>query len=77
MKYFEKHFSLRVHRKNGTSKLLLGVTDNSPKVGSVKQIKVGKDEVLNVKVVDYPRGDEPAEAIEVVCDPALSAAVDC
>jgi hypothetical protein len=23
------------------------------------------DELLNVKVVDYPRGDEPAEAIEV------------
>jgi hypothetical protein len=29
------------------------------------QIKLAKDELLNVKVVDYPRGDEPAEAIEV------------
>jgi hypothetical protein len=27
------------------------------------QIKLAKDEFLNVKVVDYPRGDEPAEAM--------------
>jgi hypothetical protein len=65
MKYFEKHFSLRVHRKNGTSKLLLGITGSPPKVGSVKKIKLGKDKVLKVNVVDHPRGDEPAEAIEV------------
>jgi hypothetical protein len=29
------------------------------------EIKVAKDEVLKVKVVDHPRRDEPAEAIEV------------
>jgi len=61
----EKHFSLRIHRRNGTSKLLLGVTGHPPKIGSLKQIKVAQDEVLTIKVVDHPRRDEPAEAIEV------------
>ena len=61
----EKHFSLRIHRRNGTSKLLLGVTGHPPKIGSLKQIKVAQDEVLTIKVVDHPRRDEQAEAIEV------------
>jgi hypothetical protein len=53
---------LRVHRKDSTSKLLLGVTGP---VGSLVQITVAKDEVLTVKIVDHPRRDEPAEAVEV------------
>jgi len=65
MKYVEKHFTLRIHRRDGTSKLLLGVTGHPPKIGSLKQIKVAQDEVLTIKVVDHPRRDEPAEAIEV------------
>jgi hypothetical protein len=65
MKYVEKHFTLRIHRRDGTSKLLLGVTGSPPKIGSIKEIKVAKEEVLKVKVVDPPRRDEPAEAIEV------------
>jgi hypothetical protein len=65
MKYVEKHFTLRIHRRDGTSKLLLGVTGNPPKIGSIKEIKVAKDEVLKVKVVNHPRREEPAEAIEV------------
>jgi len=65
MKYVEKHFTLRIHRRDGTSKLLLGVTGDPPKIGSLKQIKVAQDEVLTIKVVDHPRRDEPAEAIEV------------
>jgi hypothetical protein len=65
MKNIEKHFPLRIHRKDGTSKLLLGVTGSPRTVGSVMHIKLAKDELLNVKVVDYPCGDEPAEAIEV------------
>jgi len=65
MKYVEKHFSLRICRRDGTSKLLLGVTGIPPKVGSIKTIKVAKDETLKVMVVDHPRRDEPAEAIEV------------
>ena len=63
MKYVEKHFTLRSHRRDGTSKLLLGVTGHPPKIGSLKQIKVAQDEVLTIKVVDHPRRDEPAEAI--------------
>ena len=65
MKYIEKHFTLRIHRKDGTAKLLLGVTGSPPKIGAVKEIKVAKEAVLKVKVVDHPRRDEPAEAIEV------------
>jgi hypothetical protein len=65
MKYVEKHFTLRIHRKDGTSKLLLGVTGSPPKVGSIKTVRVARDEVLKVKMVDHPRRDEPAEAIEV------------
>jgi hypothetical protein len=65
MKYVEKHFTLRIRRKDGTSKLILGVTGSPPKIGSVKEIKVAKDAVLKVKVVDHPRRNEPAEAIEV------------
>jgi hypothetical protein len=62
MKYLETHYTLRVHRKDSTSKLLLGVTGP---VGSLVQITVAKDEVLTVKIVDHPRRDEPAEAVEV------------
>ena len=40
MKYVEKHFTLRIHRRDGTSKLLLGVSGIAPKVGSIKTIKV-------------------------------------
>jgi hypothetical protein len=66
MKYLETHYTLRVHRRDGTSKLLLGVTGHPPrKVGSLVQITVAKDEVLTVKIVDHPRSDEPAEAVEV------------
>jgi len=65
MKYIEKHFCLRIHRRDGTSKLLLGVTGHPPKIGSLKQIKVAQDEVLTIKVVDHPRDEKPAEAIEL------------
>jgi hypothetical protein len=65
MKYLETHYTLRVHRRDGTSKLLLGVTGHPRKVGSLVQITVAKDEVLTVKIVDHPRRDEPAEAVEV------------
>jgi hypothetical protein len=65
MRYVEKHFTLRVHRRDGTSKLLLGVIGSPPKVGSIKTIRVAKDEVLKVQIVDQPRREEPAEAIEL------------
>ena len=65
MKYLETHYTLRVHRRDGTSKLLLGVTGHPRRVGSLVQITVAKNEVLTVKIVDHPRRDEPAEAVEV------------
>jgi len=49
MKYLEKHYPLRVHRRDGTSKLLLGVTGNPRKIGSLLQIKVAEDEVRRSK----------------------------
>jgi hypothetical protein len=65
MKYVEKHFSLRIRRRDGTSKLLLGSIGKPPEIGALKEIKVTEDEVLTVKIVDHPRDDKPAEAIEV------------
>jgi hypothetical protein len=65
MKYVEKHFALRIHRGDGSSKLLLGVIGSPPKAGSLKQIKVAKNQVLMVEITAEPRGEEPAEAIEV------------
>jgi hypothetical protein len=64
MKYVEKHFSLRVHRRDGTSKLLLGVKGSPRKIGSLIEIALGTSEVLKVRMVEHPRRDEPAEAIE-------------
>jgi hypothetical protein len=65
MKYVEKHFSLRIRRTDGTSKLLLGVTGSPPKVGWRILIRVGRNEWVTAKMVDHPRGEKPAEAIEV------------
>jgi hypothetical protein len=65
MKYVEKRYSLRVHRRNGTSKLLLGVTGRPPKVGSIMEIRVAQHEVLKVRLMEHPCHEEPAEAIEV------------
>jgi hypothetical protein len=70
MAYVEKHFSLRVHRRNGTSKLLLGITGSPPRIGSIKQVRVAKDEVLVVRIVKHPNTDEPAEGIEVSQSPS-------
>jgi hypothetical protein len=64
MKYVEKHFTLRVHRSNGTSKLLLGI-NGSPRIGSIKRVRVAEDEVLTVRIVKDPNTHEPAEAVEV------------
>jgi hypothetical protein len=66
MKYVEKNFSLRLHRRDGTSKLLLGVTGRPPKIGSFMLIRVAKHEFVTAKMVNHPRGEEPAEAMEEV-----------
>jgi len=49
MKYVEKSFALRIHRQDGTSKLLLGVTGSPPKIGSLMHIRVAGDELLRSK----------------------------
>ena len=61
MKYVEKRYSLRVYRRNGTAKLLLGVTGRPPKVGSIMQLRVAEHEVLKVRLMEHPRREEPAE----------------
>lgn len=66
VKYVEKHYSLRLHRIDGTSKLLLGVTGIPPKIGSLMLIRVGRDEFVTAKLLHSPRDDEPAEAMEEV-----------
>jgi hypothetical protein len=66
MKYVEKNFALRLHRRDGTSKLLLGVTGSPPKIGSLVQIRVARGEVVTAKLLHHPRGEEPAEAMEEV-----------
>jgi len=66
MKYVEKRFALRIYRRDGTSKLLLGVTGSPPKIGWIREIRMTAREVLKVKMVNYPRRDEPAEALEVL-----------
>jgi hypothetical protein len=66
MKYVEKSFALRIHRKDGTSKLLLGVTGSPPKIGSLMHIRAAGDELVMIKMVDHPRGDKPVKAIELV-----------
>jgi hypothetical protein len=43
--YAEKHFTLRIHRRDGTSKLLLGVSGKPPEIGAIKEIKVTEDAV--------------------------------
>jgi hypothetical protein len=66
MKHVEKHFSLRLHRRDGTSKLLLGVTGIPPKIPSLMLIKVGRDKFVTAKLMHHPRGEEPAETMEEV-----------
>jgi hypothetical protein len=65
MKYLEKHYTLRIHRRDGTSKLLLGVKGNPRKLGSIMEIRLTMNELLKVKMVNHPDRGEPATAIEV------------
>ena len=70
MKYVEKRFALRLDRRDGTLKLLLGVSGSPPKLGSLMQIRVAWDEVVTAKMVDHPHGEEPAEEVVQQGDPA-------
>ena len=64
-RYIEKSFTLRVHKKDGTAKLVAGVT-GGVNIGKVIKIPVGKDELLVAKITAPPEAlDEPWEAIQV------------
>jgi hypothetical protein len=56
---------LRIYRRDGTSKLLLGVSGQNRKIGSIMEFKLARDQTLKAKLVDLARGDEPAKAIEL------------
>jgi hypothetical protein len=65
MKHVEKHYTLRIQRRNGTSKLLLGVTASPRKIGASMQIRLPGNELVTVRIVNHAGRDEPAEAIEI------------
>ena len=64
-KYVEKSFSLRLHKTDGTAKLLAGLS-GGVYIGKLIKIPVGKDDVLVAKITAKPKAlDEPWEATEV------------
>jgi hypothetical protein len=64
MKYVEKHYALRVHRRDAPQSYFSGL--RSPrKIGSLIEVALGTNEVLKVRMVEHPRRDEAAEAIEL------------
>jgi hypothetical protein len=64
-KYIEKNFSLRVRKKDGRAKLVVGVIGVA-NLGKVIKIPVGKDDVLMAKIIAKPKTlDEPWEAKEI------------
>jgi hypothetical protein len=64
-KYVEKIFSVRVKKKDGTSKLLNGV-HGTPIVGAVIKVPVGNGQLLIAKITVEPRSTgKPAQAEEI------------
>jgi hypothetical protein len=66
-KYVEKRFTLRVCKKDGTAKLLAGMSSaGGVYIGKLIKIPVGKDDVLMAQITASPKAlDEPWEATEV------------
>jgi hypothetical protein len=64
MKYVEKTYGLRVKRKDGSSKLLLGI-QGVPVMSRTKHIPVAKDRILVIKITALPRAGQPGEAKEI------------
>jgi hypothetical protein len=52
MTYIEKHYAFQ--RRDGTSKLPLGITGSLPRL---IQVRPAMHEVLKAKIVAHPRGD--------------------
>jgi hypothetical protein len=60
----KKIFSVRVKKKDGTSKLLIGV-HGTPIVGATIKIPARNGQLLIAKVTAAPSPDKPAEAEEI------------
>jgi hypothetical protein len=64
-KYIEKRFCIRLHKMDGTAKLLAGAS-GMPTLGRFIKIPVAKDRVLVAKITAHPKAaDDPWEATEV------------
>ena len=69
-KYIEKNFSLRVRKKDGTAKLVAGIS-GSVNIGKVIRIQVAKDDVLVAKITAPPNAlDEPCNLKRLSVDEA-------
>jgi len=65
-KYLPQIYNVRVHRTNGTRRLLLGQSGSVPRIGRVVNIQIGRDNTLIAKIVAHPRSPgEPVEAAEL------------
>lgn len=64
--YLNKTHRLRVHRQDGSCKLLLGEMGVLPKIGSIVTIKIGPNEAVLAKITAHPHSNDNAvEAREV------------
>jgi hypothetical protein len=65
-KYIPQIYNVRVHRTDGTRRLLLGQAGRLPGIGRVINIQIGRDKILIAKIVAHPRSPgEPVEAAEL------------
>ena len=65
-KYRPQTYDVRVHRADGTRRLLLGEAGRLPCIGKLVKIPIGRDEAMIARIVAYPqRPGEPAEAAEL------------
>jgi hypothetical protein len=64
--YLSHIYNVRVHRTDGTRRLLLGESGRPPRIGRVIKIQIGRGKTLIAKIVAHPRlPGEPLEAAEL------------
>jgi hypothetical protein len=65
-KYRPQTYDVRVHRADGTRRLVLGEAGRLPCVEKLVKIPVGRDEAMIARIVAHPEcPGEPAEADEL------------
>jgi len=65
-KYLPQVYNVRVHRTDGTRRLLLGQVGRLPRIGRVIKIRIGPGKALSAKIVAHPTlPGEPVEAAEL------------